>query len=292
MADAFEVDGAEENLGHVGVRIRYGEIWEGTPPDRTSRPDLGTIRSLHLPFTPKAWWDLTTRDGRDYIGGCCGTASAMQDIVCAAYRDGGWIDADDLLELGGLGESHQDGFENWGKPLRGPKLVRKLTQWRKLSRWSKIGVIYRVTKAKLKPPSARAAATHHTESDEKTAIWVARNGLQFLSWRDLFERNKEREEQDHANRLLLIARVLPAMKLVMGSFEGYPPFEGVAIVSSAYPDQVLDNHHGACIFKTLEEARPVIEQTTKSLDGAVTLLLRPVRVTVQEGVKFLDGGKP
>jgi hypothetical protein len=84
----------------TGVTISYEGIWDGKGADRHSEPDPSRVRSVYLGLTPADWCSIAMHEGDAYIGGCCGTASAMQDIesralwiaedgVCKALEDAG-----------------------------------------------------------------------------------------------------------------------------------------------------------------------------------------------------------
>jgi hypothetical protein len=283
----------EESLNWVGVRMVFESDWIGDPPDRHAVPNPNLVRSVFLPFTPDDWWELTTRDGDDYIGPCCGTTGAMQDILNSVYRDGGWIDGHELLELGSLAENHEDGFENWGEPLEGDAVIRTLASWMTLDRWGRIGVVYRVLRKKLSPKK-QSLTVRSRGLPEKDAIPVLRNGMTFLSYEDVFRRNKDEDgQQNHANRILLIARILPAMRTIFDSFKNYQPFEGFALVYKETPDAVLDNRLGACVYKTSDDAQKVLDSSRdiSNMEGEdlPSILIRPVRITVEEGLTFTDG---
>ncbi len=285
----------EEALNQVGVRMHFVENWVGEPPNRHPVIDPSFVRNVLLPFKPDEWWDLTTRDGRNYIGPCCGTTGAMQDILNSVYRNGGWIDSHELLELGGMAESHQDGFEDWDKPLVGDDLIGALASWQKTDPWSRIGVIYRVLQGKINPPRDYKPELRKEDKPEEKAIWVLRNGLTYLSYRDLFERPEEDKATNHANRLLLLARVLPAMKTLLGTLQGYKPFDGFALVPKAQPDTVLNNRMGSCVYATTAAAQKVLDISKRGAveDGepdaeADPILIRPVRVSIEDGLKFTD----
>ena len=47
--------------------------------------------TILFPFTPDDWWELCTREGSEYMGGCCGNMSLAQDYLNGIYRDGGWV---------------------------------------------------------------------------------------------------------------------------------------------------------------------------------------------------------
>ena len=290
----------EKLLRPVGVKLAYKQRWcANDPPPREPYVDPSVITHIRLPFTPTDWWELTTRDGKDYIGPCCGTSGAMQDILCGAYRDSGWIEGRDLLRLGALGEGH-DGYEDWKDPLSLDELREKTTldAWVEHDRWGIIGLIYRALRPKL-DVSFIDHKLRKPRPTEKQVFSILRSGLTYLSWRDVFNRNQDTQDQDHANRLLLLARILPAAKLFMKSLTTYQPFDGFALVVGQ-TDEVLDNHQGMCIFKTVADAQRVIELSEKSRKSLtednpnhpdaepLDVAIRPVRVSVEEGLVFTD----
>jgi len=305
LPEALEEPLCEEEriLRPVGVKIAYKRRWRRTPPPRESFIDPEVITSVRLPFNPTDWWHLTTREGRDYIGPCCGTSGVMQDILCGAYRDSGWIDAPDLLRLGELGESH-GGYEDWGEPLSldGLKETASLEAWTEHDRWGIIGIVYRALRTKLE-----AGITDHKlqgpgrfkPPHETHTIRVLSNGLSLLRWGDIITRD-ETDGQHHANRLLLIARVLPAAKLLVKQLANHPPFNGFAIVSKDDRDNVIDNRLGACVYSTAEDAQKIIDLSRKvekemaedspehPAAEPFPALIRPIRVSVEEGLVFTD----
>jgi hypothetical protein len=295
----------ERILRPVGVKLSYKRRWRrNDPPPRESFIDPNVIESVRLPFNPTDWWHLTTREGRDYIGPCCGTSGAMQDIICEAYRDSGWIKSDALLELGGLGETH-DGYEDWKEPLSLDDLRAKanLEAWTEHDRWGIIGIVYRALRPKLE-----ASLTWHKlrgpgrfrPPSEKHTIHVLRQGLTLLSWGDIITREND-GGQSHANRHLLIARVLPAAKLLVKQLAEFQPFNGFAIVGEDDKDIVIDNRLGACVYNTVEDAQKIIDLSRKVEKDLAednpehadakpfAALIRPVRVTVEDGLTFTDG---
>jgi hypothetical protein len=279
----------DEKLAKVGALVAYDEDWVGEPGSEGRHPvqNPKVIQRVLLPFTHADWWELTTQDGKDYIGPCCGTAGAMQDILCRVYRCGGWIDSALFLELGAMGVSHVDGFEDWGKKLSEKGLQKALDKWPSLPSWDRIGILYRVLKDRLKPGSIHELWPAKADLTEKDVVRTLNHGFRVLNFQDIVQDERNTSEQHRANRLILLARVLPAMKTFMEALASYGAFEGVAIVGTETPDRVVDNNRGLCIYKTVEGAQEVINIAAHRANrGAVKI--RPVRVTVQDGLVFTD----
>jgi hypothetical protein len=296
----------EKRLSEVGVKVQYERNWVGEPgKGRHPEPDPTRINRVYLPFKPADWWQLVTRDGEDYIGPCCGTTGAMQDILCGVHRDSGYISDSDLLELGQLGEQH-DGTEWWADELTSQKLTARLKEWKTLDRWTKIGVIYQACRAKLRSGILMRANTRTPEAEDgdKNALSTLEYGLRFISYRDLFrnsfeattpeqvEWEKTRKVQEHVHQQVLLARVIPAARKVVDALlrKAGPPFEGVCIVLTEEHGHVISNGHGLCVYETEKKAQEVIDSQPE--EARPKLALRPCRVSVEEGLRFLDEATP
>jgi len=53
--------------------------------------NVNLFRNILLPFTAQEWCSICMREGEDYLGGCCGNMSAMQDIIQEVFRNSGFI---------------------------------------------------------------------------------------------------------------------------------------------------------------------------------------------------------
>jgi hypothetical protein len=275
----------QKQLMRVGVDFTLVENWVGDVP-RTPVLDPNRIRSVRLPFTPDDWWQLTTREGDDYIGPCCGTTGVMQDILCGAYRDGGWIGSEHFIELGQLAISHGDGFEDWGKPLSESGVKAAVADWENLERWDRLGVVYRAFKTSLEPKGLHKLRTPEpvpTEHDHISALFA---GLGVLRYSDLFAKDED-SGQHRATTMLYVARLVPAMRMLLPMFQAYEPFIGFAIVADEEPDSVLDNSLGLCVYSTVKDAQEIIDISTKN-DPKFKTRIRPVRISVPEGLTFMD----
>ena len=278
-----KVPDEQKVLGKVGVRVDYS--------------DKGGITGIFVPFTPKEWFDIASQNGRHYIGGCCGTASAMQDIVCSMFRDGGELDSGTLLRLGDYAKSHPDGFEDWADKIKPTTLRRRIQDWKKLDPWNKLGVIYRVTYDKLADSDWHGTRPSiHSRPKPESSINHLYNGLRVLNYSDLFDRMDRGNEppefgpQRHANTLVLIARIMPDARSLVDVLKAkFAEFEGHTITHETRPDEPLENGLGLCIYAEKPHADEMVERWTKDgpeLEGK--LRVRPVRITMESGITFLD----
>lgn len=68
-----------------------------------------TISSIKPNWTAEQWVDLMSKDG-EWLPACCAHISAMRDIIFGAMREGGWLNAEEVITLIDL-MHHHDGFD-------------------------------------------------------------------------------------------------------------------------------------------------------------------------------------
>src|SRR5690606_32489037 len=73
--------------------------YRGKNRDRT-KVELELFHAVQLPLSPHDWVRLCRRNSEEYIGGCCGNMSAVQDILNEWFREDGWVNAHELVDLG------------------------------------------------------------------------------------------------------------------------------------------------------------------------------------------------
>jgi len=115
-------------------------------------------------------------------------------------------------------------------------------------------------------------------------------------------RDKEDDEaQAYANRLVQLARLIPALKTLnekIGELNA-GAVEGVALVSEDKPDVITTNGRGLVILKTRELANELIELWKRNAEQyedeiftkraeVPKILVRRVKVSMEKGVEFLD----
>ena len=244
----------------------------------SSYQDETLIQSVTLSFTSNEWVSLTHGDGDNYIGGCCGTTSVMQDIISGCLREGGSLRYYDLRQLGTLGLSHDE--KDWMPPTD-EVFQTLISDWETISPWQKIGLIFSTVKDRLTPDSEEAPETNnHPDLKGRVCYQVAQNALTYLRYEDLCSLD---DSQHKANRGLLTSRLIPALQEVMSLMaKNHEPFRGFALVESSRPNTVVTNRYGYCIFGDQEKAKELMDRWKDK-----NLRIRPVLVTI-EGLTFTD----
>jgi|SRR5271155_1007734 len=285
-----------EALEAHGVKLVFGEFpYEGTPR---------TIHSVFLALTPRDWCSIAMRDGSSYIGGCCGTSSAIQDEVNGIFRESGYADADALYTIGARAKSHPDGFKQWGflGTMSEKRFTERAARWKKLGPWKKIGLVYQAVKDSLRPTSTlvepivqegRSDLDATREIDELYACIHMKHFALFLKPPE----QAKKSGQNHANDVHTLAKMLPGARRLVAQLEAnFTSWTGVAIVEKARPEVITHNGLGLCIYNTAEDAKEVMDfwrmDSGRSGEAGVSLVdkvvLRPLTISVQKGVEFLD----
>lgn len=299
-----------KKLEEQGVRISYEEVWDGKPGvNRHSKPDKTRVRSVFLNLSPKDWCNIAMHEGDEYIGGCCGTASAMQDVVNGIFRDGGYADADALYTLGEYAKHHPDGFEDWGKKRFSQKeFDARCEKWKKLKAWDKITLCWQAVRDKIKAHSHNLqpiVQENRPDLDERREIDELHGSVHYLRYSNsgLFKPKDDDKGQHHANDVMAFAKLYPSAKKLVTKLEAEATtWSGFAIVEKARPEVITHNGYGACLYNTEADAREVIklwdrdERSEKSERQkplpedrlSTKVLLRPVTISVKDGTVFGD----
>lgn len=277
----------------LGVAITWGYEYVGKVDagrhrvERDLTHDHPVIESVHLPFTPAQWWAMTTRDGEQYIGPCCGNTGYVQDVFAGVYREGGFISASEFLNAAHMIVDHE-GFETWG-PVDDEKFDNYIKSWTaatndpevasRLDLWAIIGVIYNAVEPGLQPSFLTDTSPSYPEPDPwRRNIRTLSGSVQHLAYADLFTetmpveggysseeayetalQNWRMKDQQHAGqRVVNLAKLAPLMRdLVALIGDEHPRFDGYAIVD---PDNnVLSNGYGLCLYRDRVQAQRVIE---------------------------------
>lgn len=98
-------------LDAIDCDFRQAEEWRGKVGKGRKPHLLPQFSDVLLPLTPTQWCNLAMNEGEDYVGGCCGSSSAIQDMVEYWFRfDSGWASTMGLHELSERWVSHGDGY--------------------------------------------------------------------------------------------------------------------------------------------------------------------------------------
>ncbi len=290
-----------------GVVIGYESVWSGEPGvDRRSDDDPTRVRSVFLNLSPKDWCQIAMREGDEYIGGCCGTTSAMQDVVNGIFRDGGHADADSMYTLGQYAKSHPDGFEDWAKEFTQAEFDERCGKWKKLKGWDKITLCWHAVRDKIKAYSHNMqpiVQDNRPDLDERREIDELYSSIHYLHYSDsgLFKPKEDKTGQHAANDALMFAKLYPGAKKLIAKLEAdFTTWIGFAIVEKARPEVITHNGYGACLYNTEADVREVIklwdrdERSEKSEREkpppeervSKRVLIRPVTISVKGGVVF------
>ena len=291
-----------EDLEEKGLRVVYDEDWVGEPGiDRHPVPNKNKIRHVTFPLSPVDWCSLCMNEGEHYVGGCCGNTSHIQDYYNSIFRDGGGADAETILELMDAAGTHE-GFEETQHKFNVKKIPALINKWNELRPVQKIGIVCQLVKDKLHLNGLGMPwVVKKPEPDDYCRLLEHSLGL--LSWRDITVREEDEDKktgQDHANRELLLARMLPAAMKVIGVSIPYlaKPFSGFAIVKKG-SKEIESNRLGYCIYNTKEDAQAIIDLWKKSeaeskreddkemAKHLASLEIRPVKVTAADGIVWV-----
>ena len=312
---------ALERLGwQITVRDEYrGEAGK----DRVSH-NLELFSSVRLPLTPRDWCRLCMREGEDYlsiptsegprhedseyIGGCCGTMSAIQDTLNGWFRDGGWVNVDEFVQMGDAMRDHGDW--EFFEELSLETLAERVDACVELQKnpptavyttaWGKLGLLYQLVKNHHVPEIPKAPGNQADELQSAFRL-VSR-----MSWAygigDLFTNSQTTKTTKNAGELVGFHRFVPALKLVAErAHEIIPePIEGWALVDLQVGEgEVAENRMGMCVYATKPEAQNILDLFTKARDQYeepnrvlenAQFKLRAVRISWEKGLEFLDEG--
>lgn len=294
-------------LGKLGVEFHQEYDYGKQGTEERHQFDVPLFTNVHLPFTPQDWVSLCMNEGEMYIGGCCGTTSAMQDIVDYTFRfSSGWFECRKLAELAELAKGHDEDktsaylFSRLKKPLSdavedAARADSDLTPWQRMALiWHVVDGHYR-----LEVPSAHLPERRHTGDAD---LSIAASGLEILSYGRMWSHNEPPSPQLRPLMALTLARLLPAVTRTLEKlkelYEG--PFDGLALIDkNRGPDEIAENGRGYCIFSTRAEVDELLgiwreqeqafeERSTRTTKIDERIGVRPVRITLEKGIEFLD----
>jgi len=308
-------------LEKLGWQIDLESEYRGKPGVDRERYGLELFDSVRLPLTPRDWCRLCMREGEqylaveteegtryersEYIGGCCGNMSAVQDVLNGWFRDGGWVEAHELVALGEAMRDHGDkDFED----IQPDELAKRVETFleaedKPSSAWTKLSLLYHLVKDHYKPKIFSAQSLRSDELEGAFRLvsrmaWTFGMGDFFTRESPLTNTTKE------AQKVMRLYRFMPAFKLLYErARELVPePIEGWALVDLQKGEgEVAENGYGYCIYATKPEAQRILdlmenarsqykERPPRDLEK-FSLKIRAVRVSLDKGIEFLDEGE-
>lgn len=252
-------------------------------------------------------------EGSEYVGWREGPARTAQSKVLAWLMDGGGASVADLVAVGELmRDADIDDPEDNAFTDRDPETLGGLVNWAvenrdDLTAWGKIALLYHLVKDHHEPEVPEAQHANVTDLD------AAFHTVGHMSWalgvRDLFMTMPTTTQAD-ASMVVRLFRFVPALRTVLERIgEIAPgPVDGWALVDlAAGPGEIAENGNGPCVFATRAECERLLEMWRRSRDehedevstprklrepveGRIGI--RPVRVSVERGIEFIDDGPP
>ena len=173
--------------------------------------------------------------------------------------------------------------------------------------WGKIALMYQLVREHYTPDVPEAAHENYPE------IEAAFHTVGTMSWalgvRELFNFTGRGSTQESATFTMMLARYLPALRTIYNKISDLvpEPVEGWALTDrNAGDGEVAENGSGLCVFSTKADCEHLIrmwEQTQDEHEDEVCtprklrdkpirerIGIRPVRISIEDGVEFLDDG--
>lgn len=283
-------------------RLKWEFVLEEPPYDTQ---DLELFKFVRLPLTPYEWCRLCMRDENEdseYVAGCCGTMSAVQDTVNEWFRNGGRVHVKELVELGEAMRDHGD-FEEFKDTT--PENITKeieafLHRRESFSAWRKIGLLYQIVKDHYEPEGAKDPP-HVIKDDLERAFMLVHRMAWSFGMGDFFKKTSTLSQtQSNAQRIMRLFRFVPALRQIYEHVQELTPeaIEGWALVNHG---EVVENTYGLCIYATKTEAERafrLIEQAHQQKTPEKSspkfqkreFKIRAVRVSTDKGIEFLEPG--
>lgn len=297
----FPLNVSLANLKRLGVEVSLDEEWRGTPGVDRAPHTVNVIGNIRLPFTAAEWCSLCQREGADYIGGCCGSASHLQDTLNSWFRDGGYIHPSALAEFAEMCKLH-DGAESRfaSVPDLLPIIESGCLDVGNVDRnpWDVLAAVWHLCAGHFLPRSTKPAAYGDHLSPTEKAISLVENFCWAFCWNRIL--SGDDTPQSKANRALAVHRFLPALKvLTETAYQLYPgPFAGFAVIDNEQgPNAIAKTRMGYALYESEDSIKQLFVEwdslaaeykETKHEAAATKFSIRPVRVTLDEGIVFTD----
>jgi len=281
-------------LDSIGAGYNVETEWRGAGAKRKEYK-LPLFVNIGIPLDPEEWFELCSREGIHYIGGCCGTASEIQDHLNSWLRDGGWVDCKKLEVVATAWGDHEGG-EDFRKKPKIDIIEEMAYKFKSLDPWGKILVCWYAIQGfyKKETPTfqlTRKAAVDNAISD----IHHLSMGLSFLT---MFERDGH-SDQYKGNKAEYFAQIYPPLKKAVDLIESQvEEFEGHCLFDTQ-TDTITMNGLGYCILSTKKEAQTLLKQWIKEdlrrknrREDAVLISnrikIRKLKISPKTDIQFLD----
>jgi hypothetical protein len=261
------------------------------------------FQAIKLPLNSQDWLSLCMREytpkdydfPSQYIGGCCGNMSAVQDTLNSWLRDGEWVRASELVDVGEAMRDHDDENEMFSDAMSLDN-IKEAAQFfvsEPVSPWWIIAFCYQLVKDNYDGTIGRPFAVANHLSKEEEALSVISNISHSLSWRRALGEDTTFHSSSEAVKIKAMIQFGPAIKLLNEEFDNLvpDPIEAWALVDLSKGERrvaswsgVRSLRGGFAIFNKKEDAQKVLDM----LKNDEPLAIRPVRVSYEEGLVFTD----
>lgn len=298
-----------EAIEALGARVNYDYEYVGKGEDRHRVELPDKIVSVHIPLTAVQWCAIAMREGGEYVGGCCGNMSAVQDEINGIFRDAGRAGSDALLRIGAYSRGHEgmEFFDEMDDATFDERLAdvtsaaerTKDDPERMVDPWAIVGLVFSATEPALVPGWLDRPRVEKDDGERRAAIRVLTHTLHRLDWAHLFEDGPREDAEGKrllgrashaAARLLDLAKALQPTRDLLAYIEGLDEtFEGFAIVEPG-TEEVMSTYSGLCLYETREDAQWVLDIWARPREdedphrGKLEGEIVSVRVSVPDGL--------
>lgn len=287
---------AAKILKLLGLEYNVEDEWRRRPEGRgADKHELELFSHVDPGLTPIDWVRIASRTGDCYIGGCCGSSSAMQDVVCGWFRmhptD---VPVKELADLAAGMIRHDGGEESrfslepfkWGVAEFGDDWTSLATYlstgnpestlrpWDQLDPWDKLALLWHIVKDSWGPEIPFAYAKDRDHLDQ--CLKVLSRAAQGISHHEFFASTRSADNEagapprySNSDRLLrakMLASFIPAFKqfiplIETGGSLDIGTLEGWAVVDlreGQDDDQICTNGFGFCVYAERSELDRVV----------------------------------
>ena len=251
----------------------------------------GKIERLELPLTKADWWELCTREGDEYVGGCCGNMSHVQDHLNEVFREGGWVRGSTFREIMLALEEHGNfedimkTFAELGTEDPAELLKRSKEHWLHLGPLNRLFLTWELVKSDLNKERV-AVANVPNRPEIEDAVHLLARATYSLSWDFLITDSLQTTAQKALMYRNVVRRLGPALGVLYRNLKGLEPetIDPAFAICKRGTHDIMENSRGLMVYDTREEAETWVKEyiqggepehaileCTVSMDAGVTI---------------------
>ena len=276
-----------DTLDKLGIDYIRDDKYETNDEGQRVRVEGERIKKVCFPLTPIEWVRMCTYEQDCYIGGCCGSASAIQDTLNHIFRYS-WVDAAEFRELVAACIRH-DGAETWDKPelveealASVEKEGKPLTEISIEQPWDKIVLLWGLCKDLLMIEKKEIPK-------ERDPVSAAIHNFAFSVYRLAWLRT---DKDAHADTTLQQAQAWAALKVIYDDLHTQLDAEVRAFVLCNADKKPLDGYRGMDLFNTKEAGEKLLAELLKyhgeDRPEIKDWCVLPCKVSVARGLEMVE----